>query len=435
MKTSDKLVNKLYELKKTALSVKDKVKKEALELIGKVTKNDNCYKLIVGSSIVSILCSMVVVGSSIKESIHISNNYLSQEELYEYCESLECDTSYILTTSKDNMLRMQHNNGEPVYVCIDENLSDFEKECIKKSLDKMFGLVGRINNKYYYKIVNKFEYKTKFNKTRIYYTLGELEERVGGRMNGSEIYDNGDVALIRDYTVYLDLENFKYLNYDYETVVEYSINHETFHLFGIDDVYNSNKQNTYINVHESLNGNIDDLTPNDVRCLIALYADKNKTNPENIEEYYKDILDYYYNNYITQIVYKQQLEQSFYYENFIFNAYVTSSGDDNKENFIYDYKITVQDGHYEFELIDGLNNRVLKSCSGNARVQNGIVLLENVNMFANLVVPYSEYYLSKNYIKDLIIANEKGYVGLKVANDDSEFIYGKIEALEKEATL
>ena len=134
-------------------------------------------------------------------------------------------------------------------------------------------------------------------------------------------------------------------------------------------------------------------------------------------------------------MYKQQLEQSFYYENFIFNAYVTSSGDDNKENFIYDYKITVQDGHYEFELIDGLNNRVLKSCSGNARVQNGIVLLENVNMFANLVVPYSEYYLSKNYIKDLIIANEKGYVGLKVANDDSEFIYGKIEALEKEATL
>ena len=165
------MLKKIQELKNMGEQVKIKIKKGATDLINKI--KDNAENVVLGGSIVALIGAITIAGFTVGKNYEIFKNYSTSDELSDYCESLECDTSYILKANNE-LLRMKHNNGEPIYVYIDEDISDLEKKYIKQSLDKMFGIVGSINNKYHYEIVNKSKYDSQLNKTRIYYTYGEL---------------------------------------------------------------------------------------------------------------------------------------------------------------------------------------------------------------------------------------------------------------------
>ncbi len=451
-KKEGELVKKITELKNKTRHLTDGVKakiKESIQDLKDYVEEEKVLlkKLVIGVGIATIV--LTISGVTISNNIYDSNKadfltqYATSEELHKYSESLECDSSHVLRHNNE-MLRMMHNNGEPIYVCIDKTISSEERQIIKESLDKYFGIVGSINDKYYYEIVDKHEYNLKANKTRVYFNVDKLEGSVSGIMNCKEqtkYYD--EIAFMTDYVVTYDFEKNKLKNNSdsesvkltNEQVLRYTIEHEIVHLFGIGDVYDTNKYNSFLHVESGFRGVHKELTPNDIKCLIMLYADKTKIDSSNIEEYYAEILDDCYDKYTNYIAKEMELDQNFEEDNFIFEGKIRMNGDEGWNNFYYIYKVEVENGHYEFSMTNGKDNSIIKSCSGNARVQNGIVLLENLHMCAGLIPEFTEQSLSRNVIDDFVIAIKEGKTVFMETFASSREIRGNIQLLEKEATI
>ena len=136
--------------------------KDKKELIKKIKKG---LKIAVATTLLAVSLTSCSVPHQ---------EYATQEEIVETAETLDCDMGYINKTSNNYYVRMKHNNGEPIYVCFDKEYSESLKEMAKESLDYIFGIVGKINSNYTYKIVDKWEFDLMLNKTKIYYSFGEV---------------------------------------------------------------------------------------------------------------------------------------------------------------------------------------------------------------------------------------------------------------------
>ena len=237
-------------------------------------------------------------------------DYTSQEEIIQAAETFDCDTSYLM---KDNnkFIRMKHNDGEPIYVCFDNAYTEDLKDKAKESLDYIFGIVVKINSNYHYKIVNEQEFHSKLGKTKIYYTFGEhvstykqytsvaqghleMNKSLYNWITNNPVYSKYEVNINKD----------KLKDRDDESVI-YTFNHELLHTFGLGDVYtnlmNKTTDKHYGNTFMNNDAKLDRITPNDLACLISLYAPKMavEENSDLINNYKKLVEDY--EKYITTI--------------------------------------------------------------------------------------------------------------------------------------
>ncbi len=366
--------------------------------------------------------------------------YVSQEEIIDISNDLECDTGYI-NEKKDNFVRMKHNDGEPIYVCFDSAYSEDLKTKAIESLDYVFGIVGKINDNYKYQVVNKAIFDLlPPNRTKIYYTLGELP----AADNSYEVYGHivrhlGYIDSLPDDPLYYYYEvkmDEDFVNNADEASLKYTLNHELLHAFGFADVYNNSKISATItkfqgNTYMNNTFKWEMITPNDLACLISLYSDDD-CDIEKMKYYLEKYKTKYYNSYTELCKDKLGTNENLNEEDFSFCA-ILRIEDIDKSKYGYKYEITVENGEYNLEIYDYFSNELIDSCQGKTTNQNGVVVLKNVELKVGLKPNYKQENYSGGYVQDLVIANKDGRAVLYNYHLDT-FLSGAIHNLEKSLT-
>lgn len=367
-----------------------------------------------------VTINLVMVGTILSTTSCLNSkfkNLNSDEDIISISEKIDCDISY-LREHAGNYLRMQHNNGEPVYVCFDSMLTEEEKTAATSALDYVFGAVGKINDKYKYEIVDKATFDTKLNKSRIFYSLGEYNYAT---YDGEEYYAEGfQNSTVGFFTTLTDKPGSIYhtINIDRERASEideydrlkYVMTHELLHAFGFDDVYYTKMMsdtkrfngNTLMNNDNA--GKIEFLTPNDIKCLILLYAEKDKDKKE-LKEILNEYSTKFYDAYTKKCLEKANLDGDFECENFSFETKIRVTDVDGTQ-FGYVYCVEVKDGKYVFAMYDFYTNEQLDVCEGQVVNQNGVVVLKDIDLKYGFR-PYEEHErYHDGLVQDLIIASK-----------------------------
>lgn len=347
-----------------------------------------------------------------------SQNFASQESVMETANLIGCDMSYMLK-EYGNFVRMKHNNGEPIYVCFDDSYSEELKANATEALDYVFGIVGKINKNYHYKVVDKTEFWLKGNKTKIYCTFGENVSTykqhttvANAHMEMHSKWYNFATENPIYFYYELNVNKDKLKGRDKDAVVETFI-HELMHGFGSGDVYtNENRRTTTKFYGNTFMNNIIDfkmLTPNDVGCLISLYTDGNY-NTQELTRGLKKYEEKFYTNYASINKKKIGTEENFDYEEFVFeNSIIIKHLDGTKNG--YTYRVLVEDGKYEFEIYDYFKKEIIDYCDGEVFEHDGIVVLKDVELKHGMK-PY-----------DKLSSYEGGYVqNFALAKKDGKYI-------------
>lgn len=341
-----------------------------------------------GSSLLLFVGVPAVVGN-----ITLSE-YTNDKQIEYVADELDGDLSY-MTEKQNKYTRLQHNGKDPIYVCFDKSLNENEKQCARNALDYMFELVGGINPKYKYKIVDKTDYNLHFLQSRIYFTT---EEKTKGKNEKAKGYIDSFGNPTSMYTSKCTMMNVKIVqnrslvNDQDMQELQYTYLHELVHAFGIDDVYLTDTQrkhygNTFINSFVGIKTGM--LTPNDYKCLISLYAEKEKDDnaqKEAIAKYKTMVEQYeekYYQNYADKIIEDYEIVNQMKSLNYKWQTHGSFSTSDGKY-FNYLYKIIAKDGQYSIEIYD-MDNKLIDSATGEAIMSSGVVIFKDVQLKEGLV--------------------------------------------------
>lgn len=343
-------------------------------------------------------------------------SYTSNEVVEDNLEYLNCDTDY-LKTYKNQYKRMQHNGDNPIYVFIDENYTEQEKLAVQKSLDKVFGILGTINSKYRYKIVDQEEYSKHKNETRITYTLKNEEYAVDGALAQVKSGDNlltrlTDKKLMNNFIISIDREAI--YSTGKENELDLALDHELGHAVCFEDTYEvenreavfkKNQANTFMNPH------YDDVfktfTPNDVKCWIALYAESKEEVQKLNDGFLKEYEDKYYNEILNDCFIKQKKESDLTIENFKLESLLTVNEIDGSQHG-YIYEIVIEGKDYTFAIYDKDTNKMLDICRGAVYNINGVKILQNVELKHGFRPMCKDERLEKGLTQDVVVANFTG---------------------------
>lgn len=378
--------------------------KDKKGIIKKIKKG---LKIAIASTLIS--ATLMTGAVAVHKNIQL-NDYATTSQIEFMAEELDCDTSY-MSRYNNRFIQMEHNGEEPIYVCFDESLNQAEIESAKKSLDEIFGIVGKINSNYKYKIVSKDVYKSKINRTKIYYNLGKYKV-ADVDVNGYIDREINLVSRLTNKRTYNNYEiNFNRDKFTTNQARDYTFKHELFHAFGVDDVYII--ENDVIKRPKLTKSLIDAtnadgnsmLTPNDVKCLVSLYQEKQET-PEKQKKYIKDmkafIKDYEENFYLkfSQNC-KQKTNLNFSFQQSKVDA-VSSLGIylEDESRIYYNYNVSVDGTTYKFSITNEKGN-MLDSCNGEVLWVNDIAVLKDVKLKAGLWPGYSESF--KDFLQDLVL--------------------------------
>lgn len=296
--------------------------------------------------------------------VEIDLGYSSQEEKEQIADYLECDTYAINIKNRDTFEVLIHNDNEPIYVVFDEKMDDSYKQITKEVLDYVFKIVNKINDNYTYKIIDNNEQIYGFS-TAIKY--GVDNEMLNHGVCYQSFYEDGYSF---GASIYLNTNCLKTEKEEDIINTYYTILHETAHAFGFDDTYfsgaNRKTDNVYANTimclprYTKSNPNefaVKHFSPNDLRCLIALYAKKgtiqNKDELEKLKVMADKYEQEYYKKYIENEKCKEPIEEAFSIE-------LNST---NPE--IYSHQIEVKDGKYTIKIIDS-TGEILETVTGEA---------------------------------------------------------------------
>ncbi len=367
-----------------------------------------------------------------------NQEFASQEEIVQVGETLDCDLSYML---KENgkFLRMKHNDGEPIYICFDDDFSNELKDTAIKSLDYVFGIVGKINSNYHYKIVEKTEFDLKFNKTKIYYTFGEHvsnykehEVVADAHLNYHSLWYNFaiDNPVCNYYELNLSQDRAKE---DSKKIIS-SLNHELLHAFGFGDVYTDELRQTtdkyYGNTFMNTGIKFDRITPNDLACLIALYAEDDNIDylKEELEKYEKK----FYNQFANDCKKKIGTDQDFDKDVFNWSTHITISDLDGKKTG-YEYKVDVENGQYKLEIYDYFTKELLDNCTGEVVEINGVLVLKDVELKHGMR-PFDKYeHYEGGFIQDFVFV-QKDNKDILYNYFNNEIMSGNCYEFEKSLT-
>ncbi len=347
------------------------------------------------------------------------NDYASTSQIVSVMDELDCDSSY-LTKYGSRFLQMEHNGDEPIYVCFDESLNEKEIESAKKSLDEIFGIVGKINKHYRYEIVSKAEYYSKINRTKIYYDLSKVDSVCGyvirkpsliSMLTSKKTYNN--------YRLFYNREN----NINAEEM-NYTFMHELFHAFGVEDLYHL-KKGVRIKpkaikslIDTDYGDGTSKLTPNDVKCLISLYQEK-KDSKEEQDDYLnemKQLLQDYEKEYYSVFANKckEKTEYGCKFDERKINTISSIDipfGKQKWARFRYDVKIL--ENKYKFT-IKNESGEILDSCNGKVVWANDVAILKDVTLKDGLYPEMPEGYVKfDEFVQDFaLLKNEENNIFL-----------------------
>ena len=357
------------------------------------------------------LCSFIVSalifmgGPAIKTTVDLQS-YSDDTQMEEIADALNCDTRYI-TSEKGHFTRMQHNNGEPIYVCLDSEISESEKETIIRALDFMFGLVGQINDKYHYEIVDKTKFNLTLGKTKMYFTLGEksVESQEGTAI--AEAYINSqanpysslsDKSTFYKYTIAFDRA---YVKEDFYA----NIVHELAHAFNHKDVYQRidgfdgrHQGNTLMNIQ--IGDKIPLPTPNDFACLIMAYAPKSNDLEADIEKYQQMLAayeDYYYTAYAKYCQDNYEAGGEFSGKYFSFYHTIDFPTKDDLS-----HQIDINGDTYTLKVYTE-TGEILGNASGKVVWKDGVAILKEVKLENGLYPGLQGKTFPNGYVQDLAI--------------------------------
>lgn len=290
----DKILDIIYNInmkkvKKPSQDISKDIKKEAVvpKTKGKIFDR-----------ILTIGCATMlgITGFNLTRGIILSNKqYLKPISQVErdaelFGADLDIMSLYANSNNTNELIRLKHNNGEPIYVSINENIKN-EKVItnIHKSLDYVESFFKDINDKYKFQIVS--EATANFNKTIgktviKYQTSTDMEDATHGINKGTLNKVLLDNLLGSAKTNVYNIESII-------TVNENSINqrlseddlltvliHELLHSFGLGDVYTGDLDRlTFMNVPYGFFSQA--ISPNDLRNLYSAYCENHiKENGE-----------------------------------------------------------------------------------------------------------------------------------------------------------
>lgn len=258
----------------------------------------------VKKTIKNILISSLAVLTIGTASLHVSSEIVHNEnssisQTYDLQDNLKVVADY-----RNNLgARLKHNGNEPIYVSISNEFSEEQRNIIINGLNNIFGLVGDINNKYNYEIVENLNDLKYFNKTTIKFNFDEIAAQAEGNAHSeySLFALSSKGHFIKGGTISFDKEVYQKSN----NKLDYMVKHELLHLFGLSDIYEKEDTylNTFMNIHQKDFVNM--ISPNDYNLLLSMYA-------ENLNEYSDDEK----NNYIESLQKKSDDYRQKYYENY-----------------------------------------------------------------------------------------------------------------------
>jgi len=356
-----------------------------------------------------LACSCAFSGFSIAKNIIVSNkNYLKPISQAERdAEFFDADISSMKNYSKlpgyKNLVRLKPNNNEPIYVCVDDNITPRVKKQINNSLDYVTDIFSEINSKYKFKIVNETEYKFRqfLGKTTIKYQLSSdlpettlgLNQSYKNKSKLDEIFNNTTNNVYNLSSIILINENhFKKEMSDNQLL--YTLNHELLHSFGLNDTYVGDiDTTTYMNYSHGVFAKI--ISPNDYRMLYAAYCEKhinkdgsiNKEKLQEINEKLDKYEEYYYNHLINKMIGNDSDYNNLQNINTLDGAVTYTYGKNT-------YAFNVNDNEVELNIFN--NNKLIQKTLGKALYFNNFVILKDFNLEKNENLNKKYYCLFKN---------------------------------------
>lgn len=393
------------------------------------------------ATVALIGAATITAGAAIYANVEYAN-YTTTDEMYNIAEYYDCDTSYMRTINGHNV-RMKHNGDEPIYVCVDSAYTDEEKEAVMSSLDSFFGLIGKINSKYRYEIVDQEKFDSVGNKTKIYYTLKEDNDFIVNNAAADIATKVKNISILttkrmaNDFVITINRSHLSELNDPKQ--LPYALRHELGHtalndVYEIEDrqsVYKKFQCNTYMN--PAVGPELEMFTPNDVKCFISYFAESEE-EAKALKPFLKEYTKNYYENFSKKCIEKGGQTKEFNKTDFEFESNLTSTALDGTV-YKYLYNLKVEDGKYFFEIIDEEKNKILESCEGETISINGMVVLKDVKLKKG-IQPYSKYdSFEKGVVQDLVVGCfEGGYYSRTVCLYDlflNATYFGDVYELEK----
>ena len=155
------------------------------------------------------------------------NLYTNTTQMNKLLTDLNCNTKSMIAET-GSIIRLAHNNGGPIYVSFDDNVPENIRIASIKSLDYIFGLVGEINDYYYYKVVEYDSYVS--TKSNIHYVM--YDESCSNIKSASAYVKRtayGEYYATNEVNINENLVNNS-ANY-----INYVLTHELLHVFGFED--------------------------------------------------------------------------------------------------------------------------------------------------------------------------------------------------------
>ena len=206
---------------------------------------------------------------------------------------LNCNTNSMIAET-GSIIRLAHNNGEPIYVSFDDSVPDNLRNASIQSLDYVFGLVNEINDYYYYEVVDYDAYVS--TKSNIRYTM--YEETSSTVKSASAFVKR---TAFGNYYATNEVNINTSLNGSSANYINYVLTHELLHVFGFEDVYVSGEaknttdyyDNTFLNVSDVyINSGM--ISPNDYKFLLSAYTPKTAfSNYCNLLDSYEELITDY----------------------------------------------------------------------------------------------------------------------------------------------
>lgn len=384
------------------------------------------HRVIKAVSAIALSVSLIL-GGTVFSLFHRTKDYSNQDQIETIAKTIDCDLTAVKNNDLNKVVRMKHNAGEPIYVSISNEHTDEERAYINWSLDYVFDIVGDINDKYYYEIVdaNTLSEKSNKGKTTISYQVGEANYQTkfgDDRANGIIVRENNKDSIFPEPS----LRNTFKITYDREMhknnssqEIQYTFLHELLHAFGFDDVLTTTAHYSFIPkycgntvMNPTFGHKINCLTPNDYRCIISAYApqmDDSKLT-QFINEYKQKVSEYdetYYHSFSALCEYKNNITSTLDTSKPCSANYTRSLTLEDGSTIIEQIFVEVKDGKFYLAITDEHGN-LLDQTLGDTVDCGNTLILKNVNLKKGLR-PLTEQSNHTSYINDFILMrNEQG---------------------------
>lgn len=342
----------------------------------------------------SVLIAGTISAAALGAINYRYSSYATDDQIETIAEKLNCDISY-LTKRDGHYCVMGHNGDEPIYVYLDETVTEEDRAIAVESLDYVFGVIGDINEHYRYEIVDEATYLKKSNKTTIKYSVGNPVTHYEGKeveVAGTAMSQTDKLSKFTNKRT----ANRFYINIreadgeiDHATRLGTYI-HELMHLVAFADVHTLKSMQTttkhYGNtVMQAAHAGemVCVFTPNDYKALVSVLTE-NMTERQlmesfgNIQEKVANYEKEYYKFFAEKTIERSCATHKLEKGDFDFTASKKWVMMDNAEyqNF---YELHIENNKYSLKIFDE-NYKLIDEAVGQVVWCKGVAILKDVSL-------------------------------------------------------